>query len=107
MNSVGFNTYIGSVQIPSVVLQNIPTGVLNPLTGRLIPNFVEGPATYAVTSTNNKFDLSTGGSTVTATIAVGVYTTTELATALQTAIAAVSDGFTVTYNSTTSLFTIT
>lgn len=56
---------------------------------------------------NNTFVYTVGGVPNTITIAVGTYTGAALATALQTAISAISGGFTVTWNATTSRFTFT
>lgn len=107
-NSAGSNSYTGTVQIPSEVGQFVTGSIVqfDPVTGRPITTFQETTAVYTVSASNNKFDFSTGGPTITAAIAVGTYTAPDLATALQTAINAVSDGFTVTYNATTSLYTI-
>jgi hypothetical protein len=106
-NSTGSNTYTGTIPIASTILKNVPNGAISPVTGLPIPNIIEQPATYVVAATNNQFDFSTGGPTTTAVIAPGTYTTTQLATVLQTAINTVSDGFAVTYNPTTSLYTVT
>lgn len=61
----------------------------------------------AVSLGNNNFVYAVGGVPTTITIAVGTYTGAALATALQTAISAISVGFTVTWNATTFRFTFT
>ncbi|MDE2097635.1 MAG: hypothetical protein KGL39_10340, partial [Patescibacteria group bacterium] len=64
-----------------------------------------GPFTV-LPGANNNIDLVTGGPTLTASLAPGVYpTAAALVAALQTAISAVTDGFTVTLGAT-SLVTI-
>lgn len=60
-----------------------------------------------VTPRNNSFTFTVNGVETLVSIPVGTYTATSLATALQTAIAAVSGGFLVTYSTTTLRFTYT
>jgi len=67
-----------------------------------IPNVFD-----AVGSNNNTLIYVASGTPYTITIATGNYTGADLATALQTQIAGISAGFTVTYNTTTWRFTFT
>lgn len=67
-----------------------------------IPNIFD-----AVGANNNTLIYAEGASQYTITIATGNYLGADLATALQTAIAAIRPGFTVTYNTTTWRFTFT
>lgn len=60
-----------------------------------------------VTSRNNTFIFTVNNVQTTITIPVGSYSAVTLASALQTALAAVSGGFTVTYSSVTLRFTFT
>jgi hypothetical protein len=66
-----------------------------------IPN-----SAYNITSSNNTFYFTSGGTADTATIAVGYYNSGTLTSALQTAMDAVSSGFTVTYNTIQGTVTI-
>lgn len=61
---------------------------------------------YTINSTNNTF-IFTQGINYTITIPPGTYTGTSLATAVQTLIVPLSAGFTVTYSTTTLLYTFT
>jgi hypothetical protein len=67
-----------------------------------IPNIFD-----AIGPNNNTFIFNDNAINYTITIATGNYTGADLATALQTAMAAIRPGFTVTYNSTTWRFTFT
>lgn len=60
-----------------------------------------------ITSSNNKMNFDEGGAELTATIEVGSYTPTDLATAIKTALdAAGALTYTVTFNRTSRTFTI-
>lgn len=68
----------------------------------------EIPFVYdTVTPVNNTFILTVNGVQTTITIPVGTYTGTSLAAAMQTAIAAVSVGFLVTWSTSTLRFSYT
>lgn len=62
---------------------------------------------YNVNATNNNVDIKTGGSSYTATVTAGVYNANNFASALQTALtSAVSNSWTVTYNTNQLTYTI-
>lgn len=60
-----------------------------------------------VNTINNSFIYTIGGVPSTITIPVGFYTGTTMAAALQTAISAITAGFTVTFNATLQVFVFT
>lgn len=60
-----------------------------------------------INTSNNTFTFTNVGTTYTVTITPGTYTATALATELQTKLAALSAGFTVTWSATSLKFTFT
>lgn len=60
-----------------------------------------------VNTINNSFIYTIGGVPTTVTIPVGFYTGPQMATALQTALSAITAGFTVTINATLQVFVFT
>jgi hypothetical protein len=72
--------------------------------------YTHGPAAYKMSASNNTLAFVENGTSRTATVAVGDYNAVSFATALQTAMDAVSGGdtnYTVTYDVTGETFTIT
>lgn len=101
------NINVASLNSPPNMTSNVEIAAnLNSITAALDPTSSQ---VFDINNSNNVIKFDEGGTTRTATLAVGTYTGAQLATQIKTQLEASdagADTYTVTYNATTKKFTI-
>lgn len=107
----GLQTFVGSTSASNLIRYSAPNYFFtskSPIVAGLKVLQAEIPFVYdVITPVNNTFVYTTNGVPFTITIPVGTYTGPQLASTLQSLLAAITVGFTVSYSTQTLKFTFT